>query len=197
MRMKLLGIKGEHHDMVDMACRFVHEGLDGTELVPKPALRAPVSALNSIAQLCNLLDLHLKPAAAAGAQLLAAGSGLSPPRSQAGHTALGSLLEDIFIFCSVWSIGAVMLERDQGRFVTMLKQLAGMEEKPGPEVAAGSVPAGSLYEYRFDVEAGAWKVSRELSHPNCICTMNLRIHACVGIGCTGCFRIAFNVLVSS
>lgn len=146
-------------DGANMMCRFVHEGLEGTELVPKLRLRAPVSALNSIAQLCDLLDLHLKPgAAAAGAQLLAAGSGLSPPKSLAGRSTSGCLL-DIFVFCCVWSIGAVVLEPDQGRFVKMLQQLSGMAKTQGPEVAAGSLPEDSLYEYRFDVEAAAWKVS--------------------------------------
>ena len=149
----------DSNDIVGLDCRFVHEGLDGTELVPKLKLRAPVSALNCISQLCDLLDLHLKPSAAAGAQLLAVASGVSAPKSLAGYSTSGCLL-DIFVFCCVWSVGAVVLEPDQGRFVKFLQQLSGMDQKSGPEVAGGSLPADSLYEYRFDVEAGAWKVSR-------------------------------------
>ena len=155
--------------------------------MPKPALRVPVSALNSIAQLCDLLDLHLKPAAGAGAQLLAATSpvpALGMPTSSAMRQADQSSITDVFVFCCVWSIGAAVQEADQGRFVKLLRQLSGLKDTEGSEAGVGSLPSGSLYDYRFDTGLGAWKVKFQVvnfSLVHVLCMMRNLTHAICGI----------------
>jgi dynein heavy chain len=72
------------------AVDFVMEGVDGDELVKRPKQIVPLTNLNMIAQLCTLLDATL----------------IDHPRM-----ADPQLIEALFIFCTVWSIGSVLVQQ--------------------------------------------------------------------------------------
>lgn len=67
----------------------------------------------------------------------------------------------LFVFCCVWSVGALVVQqpeaKDRDRFDALLKQLAAMGTVDLDRVCAGQLPAQSLYEYCFDVEDGCWR----------------------------------------
>lgn len=70
-------------------------------------------------------------------------------------------LEAGFIFCLVWSCGAVLVQRhekeDRDRFDKFIKALSGMGTVDSDRVTAGSLPAKSLFEYNFDCHDCCWK----------------------------------------
>lgn len=67
----------------------------------------------------------------------------------------------LFIFCCVWSIGALLVQqpeaKDRERFDALMKQLAAMGTIDSDRIAAGQLPTQSLYEYCFDVAEGCWR----------------------------------------
>ena len=91
------------------AVEWVVEGIDGDELVRRPKQSVPITNLNMVTQLCNLLDATL----------------VDNPRLQDSQ-----IIESIFIFCVVWSCGAVLVQQpdcpDRDRFDFFIKHLAGM-----------------------------------------------------------------------
>jgi len=127
---------------------WVLEGLDGEELVRRPRQTLPVTNLNMITQLCNLLNATIS----------------DHPRMQDPQ-----ILEALFIFCCVWSIGAVIVQRpeytDRDRFDAFIKHLASVGLVDGERVAATQLPAKSLYEYCFDTNEGVWKAWRVFVMP--------------------------------
>ena len=71
-----------------------------------------------------------------------------------------AVLEAVFIFCLVWSMGASVIQKagfnDRDRVDKFIKQIAGMPSKEGEGLAPNTLPKASLYEYRFDVEKKKW-----------------------------------------
>jgi dynein heavy chain len=67
----------------------------------------------------------------------------------------------LFIFCCVWSIGALVVQqpeaKDRDRFDALIKQLAALGTVDSDRVPAGQLPAQSVYEYCFDVADGCWR----------------------------------------
>lgn len=67
----------------------------------------------------------------------------------------------LFIFCCMWSIGALLVQqpdvKDRDRFDALMKQLAALGTVDSDRVPAGQLPAQSLYEYCFDVADGCWR----------------------------------------
>lgn len=72
------------------------------------------------------------------------------------------MLEAIFIFCTVWGIGATIVQMpeapDRDRFDSFIKHRASMGTTDAEKIFAGQLPARSLYEYCFDTEDNSWKV---------------------------------------
>lgn len=71
------------------------------------------------------------------------------------------VMEALFLFCCVWSIGALLLQtqdtRERDRFDALLKQLAGLGTIDADRVSAAQLPSRSLYDYVFDVADGCWR----------------------------------------
>lgn len=70
-------------------------------------------------------------------------------------------IESLFIFCVVWSCGAALVQRpgveDRIRFDRFIKAIAGMNTMDSDRVAAGSLPAKSIFEYNWDLGEKSWK----------------------------------------
>jgi dynein heavy chain len=66
------------------------------------------------------------------------------------------VLEAVFIFSLVWSLGSAVVQsaavQDRDRFDRFLKNLAGLSTMDAVSVAASQLPSKSLYEYIFDVD---------------------------------------------
>lgn len=71
------------------------------------------------------------------------------------------VLEAIFVFCTVWSVGSVVAQSseapDRDRFDALLKKLSGMGVIDGERVTPMQLPLKSLYEYCFDTADLCWK----------------------------------------
>eukprot|EP00879_Flechtneria_rotunda_P023496 GHRR01024855.1.p2 GENE.GHRR01024855.1~~GHRR01024855.1.p2 ORF type:complete len:118 (+),score=29.60 GHRR01024855.1:423-776(+) len=71
------------------------------------------------------------------------------------------VMDALFIFCCVWSIGALLVQRpeakDRDRFDAFLKQLAALGTIDSNRVSASQLPSRSLYDYCFDVADGCWR----------------------------------------
>lgn len=72
---------------------WILEGIDGEELVRRPKQAVPVTNLNMITQLCNLLNATIT----------------DHPRMSDPQ-----ILEAIFIFCTIWSLGGCVCVRSGG-----------------------------------------------------------------------------------
>ncbi|KAF8069431.1 DHC1 [Scenedesmus sp. PABB004] len=120
------------------AIDWVSEGLDGHDLVRRPAQSVPHTALNMAAQLCRLLDATI-------------------------------VLDALFLFCVVWSVGALLVQRPEARererFDALLRSLAGLGTLDAERVSASQLPARSLYDYAFDVGDGCWRSWRSYAAP--------------------------------
>lgn len=127
---------------------WVLEGVDGDDLVRRPKQTIPVTNLNMITQLCTLLDAIVE----------------DHPRM-----ADPQILEAVFIFCVVWSLGACIVQRpdapDRDRFDAFVKRLANMSMVDGERVSATQLPAKSLFEYCFDTNEGVWKAWKTYVQP--------------------------------
>lgn len=70
-------------------------------------------------------------------------------------------MDALFLFCCVWSIGALLVQRpetkERDRFDTLMKQLAALGTIDADRVSASQLPSRSLYEYCFDVADGCWR----------------------------------------
>ncbi|PNH08033.1 Dynein-1-alpha heavy chain, flagellar inner arm I1 complex [Tetrabaena socialis] len=130
------------------AVDWILEGIDGEELVRRPKQAVPVTSLNMVTQLCNLLHATIN----------------DHPRMSDPQ-----ILEALFIFCTVWSLGAALVQRaecpDRDRFDAFVKHIGSMGLVDGERVAATQLPARSLYEYCFDTGEGVWKSWRSYLQP--------------------------------
>ncbi|DBA95316.1 TPA: Dynein heavy chain cytoplasmic [Trebouxia sp. C0006] len=122
------------------AVDYVLEGVDAGELVQKLKLSIPVTNLNLITQLCHLLETLLL---------------------DSGHYTDPNVLEAIFVFCCVWSLGACIVQRpgceDRDRFNDFLCHTSGMGTVDHEKVLVGNLPSKSLYEYCFHPDQQCWK----------------------------------------
>ncbi|GMH41526.1 hypothetical protein BSKO_09436 [Bryopsis sp. KO-2023] len=116
------------------------EGVDGDELVKKPRQIIPATNLNMVTQLTNFLDIFLAEHAEA--------------------TKDTQILEALFLYCIVWSVGALLIEKpgieDRHRFDLFLKNLCGFGLVDGERVSASQLPSRSLFEYKFDPGEASW-----------------------------------------
>ncbi|WIA10356.1 hypothetical protein OEZ85_010548 [Tetradesmus obliquus] len=122
------------------AIEWVAEGLDGHDLVKRPQQSVPHTNLNMAAQLCKLLDATI----------------IDHPKMQDPQ-----VLDALFVFCCVWSIGALLVQRpeakERDRFDALMKQLAALGTVDADRVSCSQLPSRSLYEYCFDVADGCWR----------------------------------------
>lgn len=83
-----------------------------------------------------------------------------------GSPSIRQVLEALFIFATVWSLGAAIVQRpgyaDRDRFEHFLKDLSGMGTVDGERVSCSQLPAKSLYEYRFDLGDKTWTAWKSL-----------------------------------
>ncbi|MEW5308429.1 MAG: hypothetical protein WDW38_000392 [Sanguina aurantia] len=133
-------LKGLFDKYVERCIDWVAEGVDGDDLVRRPKMSVPLTRLNMVTQLCHLLDASIS----------------DHPRMQDPQ-----VLEALFVFCVVWSIGAVMVQQpgapDRDRFDALLKHIASMGLVDAERLSSTQLPAKSLYEYCFDTSDGLWK----------------------------------------
>jgi dynein heavy chain len=116
----------ELFDMYVKKCiDFVHEGLVNGEITRKLAQVIPMAKMSLVKQLCSSLDAFLP------------GSSEAPERE---------VMEGMFLFSIVWSIGAALLGDDRVRFDEFLKS-----------IAISTTPSASLYDSFYEPEMG-WQV---------------------------------------
>ena len=123
---------------------YATEGLvDGLIIDDRVRTSVPHSDLNMARQLCRMLTAILAP--------------LDPPLEDA------NVLEAVFVFCIVWSVGAALVSQDRGKFDQFLKKTSGMNVMDGG-CGCGSLPGKSstLFEYVFDIESRQWKSFEDL-----------------------------------
>jgi len=133
------------------AIEWVLEGVDGDDIVKRPVQAVPLTALNMLTQLCGLLDATLaevvRAEEGAGGVGSSSGSGggaaggissLSGGTSSSGAGGFDSssclqdpqVLEGLFIFCCVWSLGACLVQRPEAkereRFDAFIRAIAAM-----------------------------------------------------------------------
>eukprot|EP00898_Chlorokybus_atmophyticus_P006649 jgi/Chlat1/6986/Chrsp56S00523 len=114
---------------------FVLEGLEDDIIGKRLRQTIPQTNLNMITQLCVMLEGIL--------------------------TEERAVLEAIFIFCVIWSIGAALVQsstiKDRDRFDLFVKKVSCLPTMDMESVASSQLPSKSLYEYCFDVESQRWK----------------------------------------
>jgi dynein heavy chain len=107
------------------AIDWVVEGVDGDDVVRRPVQAVPVTALNMVTQLCGLLDATLAEAGGDGAGAAAGEEG-----GVSSRLLDPQVLEGLFIFCCVWSIGACLVQRpeakERDRFDAFIREIAAM-----------------------------------------------------------------------
>ena len=132
------------------AIAWVTEGVDagggdgGAVAGRPPAQVVPRTALNLAAQLCELLDAALAAAEGAGGSgdsggpdAAATSAGAAAGAAAAAPSPLDDarVLEALFLFCCVWSVGACLVQRGEARgrarFDALLRRLAAMPEAGG------------------------------------------------------------------
>ncbi|KAG5494118.1 hypothetical protein JKF63_01953 [Porcisia hertigi] len=137
---------------VDPLLNFVLNGVEEEgAMSPPPKLVLPTNELNMVKQLTTML-LTVSPKDAS-----------LEPRA----------LQSVFIFCCVWSFGALIsLEQDRVRFDAFLKRLSGWNLQDVGDnfltrfVGSGSLPeARTLYDYYFDLQDNRWKPWNVLVRP--------------------------------
>jgi dynein heavy chain len=111
----------------------------------------PVTNLNLVTQLCNMLDSLLPQPDEETKEKGGAGAGL----------ALGTAtLECYFLTALYWSLGACLVEESRVKFDAYVKKLANLTEVPGEGIVAGpgEIPVhhSTLYEYFYDGDEGKW-----------------------------------------
>lgn len=71
------------------------------------------------------------------------------------------VLDALFLFCCVWSIGALLVQRpeakERDRFDALVKQLSALGTIDADRVSASQLPSRSLFDYCFDVVDGCWR----------------------------------------
>ena len=124
---------------LDKCINFVLEGVDGELLVKKPKQCVPLTNLNLSSQLCTMLELLM---------------------TEERKITDASVMESLFIYCIVWSVGAALvqnsLQPDRERFDKFVKLLSGLATNESENVPATSLPAASLYEYWFNIDEHVW-----------------------------------------
>ncbi len=66
------------------------------------------------------------------------------------------LVEALFIFAIMWSIGCTVLEHEQDRFDRIVKKISEIPLQDGSHVRAGYLPRGLMYDYYFNPEDQSW-----------------------------------------
>ncbi len=143
---------------------FVIDGIRGGEIGKPPRAVIPQANINLVHQLCSMLDSiyatydheqghrHDDPDA--------------PPSTEATDP---PLVEAVFIFGLMWSLGAHLLGDSRTEFDLMVKEVSGLTMQPGEDsqVPCGQLPSGlpTLYEYRFHLEQRRWVPWRAFVQP--------------------------------
>ncbi|ORX45970.1 hypothetical protein BCR36DRAFT_332447 [Piromyces finnis] len=117
---------------------YVFEGIFQGEITEPLQLVIPITSLCMISQLCCLLDTMIPE----------------------GKTQVSeNVLEGIFIFCIIFSIGAGILEEDREKFSEMVKKISDLSQiHTNGMIGIGQIPGNekSLYDYLFDVSKEQW-----------------------------------------
>jgi dynein heavy chain len=117
---------------------YIFEGTYQNETSDPLKLVIPITSLCMITQLCCILDTMIPEG-----------------KIQASE----SVLEGIFIFGIVFSIGAGILEEDREKFSEMVKKISELTQVHGNSmISIGQIPGNekSLYDYLFDVSREQW-----------------------------------------
>lgn len=102
-------------------------GLVGDVMGQKLEQVVPITNIDMVKQLCSALDAFL-------------------PKEMVNVTDMIGVIENLYIFCLVWSLGAQLVGDSKIKFDTFLKRLS-------KEV----LPEGLLYEYCYDVVGHKWE----------------------------------------
>ena len=88
---------------VDKSVKFILEGVDGDEVGVTLKNATPRTGLNMVKQLCTMIDLLLPK---------------ENPPSEA------DLLENLFVFCLIWSLGGTLVDSDRDKYQEFIKRMA-------------------------------------------------------------------------
>lgn len=136
-------LNGLFDQYVQPLVAFMTEGARGADIEIPPRLVIPTSDLGMVRQLCTMLQTII-------------------PTNSAPEP---KVIEAIFLFCCVWSFGALINnDTDRARFDALLKELCDWPAQPTADnfltrfVAAGSYPEHvTLFDYFIDLEDNRWK----------------------------------------
>ncbi|OHS98802.1 Dynein heavy chain family protein [Tritrichomonas foetus] len=124
-----------------MPCvNFINGKVSDTVTAPPLETIIPVTAINMVRQLCCLLQSML------------------PEEGEEIKDA--EVLESIFIFCVMWSLGGSLVDDSMLKFDQFVKRLSNwvIIDAPGRLAKAGQLPGTSptLYEFEFNVQQQQW-----------------------------------------
>ncbi|EFJ08822.1 hypothetical protein SELMODRAFT_131043 [Selaginella moellendorffii] len=135
------GLLNELFEKYAQKCiEYVLEGVTEEEITSPLVLTIPLTNLNMAAQLCTLLEA-----------ILTEDQPITAPQ----------VLEAVFIFSLVWSIGAGVVQstavRDRERFDKFIKSLALIGTSTADPLPPTQLPAESLYDFCFSVKDLQWR----------------------------------------
>ena len=123
---------------------FVLDGVEDDTITAPPKRALPLTNLNMITQLCNMLAALL----------------VEDDQSSADAEVDPTVLESAFIYCLIWSIGSTIVQdsvvQDRDRFDAFVKKLSGMGTQDGDFLPAAQLPNKSLYDYVFNPKEEKW-----------------------------------------
>ena len=143
---------------VPRCVRWLEEGVDDVGDRAPPIQAVHQNGLNVVRQLCALLDAtlreedeHVQHDAKASLRLRLC---------QHLTVVLSQVMEAVFLWCVVWSFGAVLVEKPQAAersaFDAFLKRIADYGVVDGDHVAVTQLPSRSLFDYNIDIPSLQW-----------------------------------------
>ena len=138
--------------------RWLEEGVDDVSDRAPPVQAVRQTGLNVVRQLCALLDATLREE-----DDNALHDAKAPPPSRSRHhltVVFSQVMEAVFLWCVVWSFGAVLVEKPQATersaFDAFLKRIADYGLVDGDNVAVTQLPSRSLFDYNIDIQSLQW-----------------------------------------
>ncbi|GKT16503.1 Dynein-1-alpha heavy chain, flagellar inner arm I1 complex, partial [Aduncisulcus paluster] len=158
----MLSAKKSDEDTDSLASAENVPGLNGLRL------SMPITPLNTVVQLCTMLDSLMKNMDAevkitrqkGEDDPVAVRQGAPDDKAVSLGLEDRSILEGLFVFCVVWSIGACIIDDDRKYFDEKLKRVSGLNiiETKDSDVGSGCLPGTeeTIYNHFYDMRLRRW-----------------------------------------